>query len=145
MSQQLIRMKEESKNRFETRQKRGFETTQKMKCLRIFFWAVRKLSNLSYESTNALFFSFLKKKKNKKGLKSRIFFIDLFDILILYIDITSNHFFLEPYEEKTSYTFLGGVLFSYIYPNEPFIESLQLMFDPQEKEEIFGKWVFMIR
>ncbi|BBG97122.1 hypothetical protein Prudu_006152, partial [Prunus dulcis] len=46
--------------------------------------------------------------------------------------------FLEPYEEKTSYTFLGGVLF--IYPNEPFIESLQLMFDPDEREEIFVKW-----
>ncbi|KAF1855877.1 hypothetical protein Lal_00028297 [Lupinus albus] len=30
----------------------------------------------------------------------------------------------------------GCVLFIYIYPNEPFIESLQLMFDP---EEIFGK------
>lgn len=54
-------------------------------------------------------------------------------------------FFLEPYEGKTSYTFLGGALFIYIYPNEPSIESLQLMFDPEEKEEIFGKWVFTIR
>nr|AZM31653.1 30S ribosomal protein S16 [Sophora flavescens] len=27
----------------------------------------------------------------------------------------------------------------------PFIESLQLMFDPEEREEIFGKWVFMIQ
>lgn len=72
--------------------------------------------------------------------------MDPFDILIPYIDITSNHFFfLEPYEEKTSYTFLGGVLFNYIYPNEPFIESLQLMFDPEEREEIFEKWGFMIR
>nr|QWT89048.1 ribosomal protein S16 [Elaeagnus umbellata] len=26
-----------------------------------------------------------------------------------------------------------------------FFESLQLMFDPEEKEEIFEKWVFMIR
>ena len=52
---------------------------------------------------------------------------------------------LEPYEEKTSYTFLGGVLLVYIYPNEPSIESLQLMFDPEEKEKIFGNWVFMIR
>nr|ANJ78327.1 ribosomal protein S16 [Ziziphus jujuba var. spinosa]QTW90877.1 ribosomal protein S16 [Ziziphus jujuba var. spinosa] len=26
-----------------------------------------------------------------------------------------------------------------------FIESLQLMFDPEEKEETFGKWVFMTR
>lgn len=47
-------------------------------------------------------------------------------------------FFLEPYEEKTSYTVLGGG-FIYIYPDEPSIESLQLMFDPEEKEEIFGK------
>lgn len=68
--------------------------------------------------------------------------MDMFDVIILYIDVISN--FLEPYEEKTSYTFLGGgVLF--IYPNEPFIESLQLMFDPDEREEIFVKWVFMIR
>nr|QWY89025.1 ribosomal protein S16 [Lophira alata]QWY89110.1 ribosomal protein S16 [Lophira lanceolata] len=28
---------------------------------------------------------------------------------------------------------------------ELFIESLQLMFDPEGKEEIFGKWVFMIQ
>jgi len=47
--------------------------------------------------------------------------------------------FLEPYEEKTSYTFLGGALFIDIYPNELSIESLQLMFDPEEKEEIFEK------
>lgn len=60
------------------------------------------------------------------------------------IDRNSNHF-LEPYEEKTSYTFLGGALFSYIYPNKLSIESLQLMFDLEEKEEIFEKWVFMIR
>ena len=33
----------------------------------------------------------------------------------------------------------------FIYPNEPFIESLQLMFDPDEREEIFVKWVFMTR
>ena len=55
-------------------------------------------------------------------------------------------FCFEPYEEKTSYTVLGGgVVLIYIYPNEPSTESLQLMFDPEEKEEIFGKWVFMIR
>lgn len=65
----------------------------------------------------------------KEGLKSHNF----------------ESFFLEPYEEKTSYTFLGGVLFIYIYPNELFIESLQSMLDPEEREEIFGKWVFMIR
>lgn len=60
------------------------------------------------------------------------------------IDRNANHF-LEPYEEKTSYTFLGGALFIYIYPNKLSIESLQLMFDLEEKEEIFEKWVFMIR
>lgn len=32
--------------------------------------------------------------------------MDIFDIVIRYIDIISN--FLEPYEGKTSYTFLGG-------------------------------------
>ena len=53
------------------------------------------------------------------------------------IDRNSNHF-LEPYEEKTSYTFLGGG-FIYIYPNKLSIESLQLMFDLEEKEEIFEK------
>jgi len=74
--------------------------------------------------------------------------MDPFDITnskfqIRSIDIISN--FLEPYEEKTSYTFLGGVLFIYIYPNGWFIESLQLMLDAEEKEELFGKWAFMIR
>lgn len=55
-------------------------------------------------------------------------------------------FFFEPYEEKTSYTVLGGgVVLIYIYPNEPSTESLQLMFDPEEKEELFGKWGFMIQ
>ncbi|KAL6511503.1 hypothetical protein OROMI_034740 [Orobanche minor] len=48
--------------------------------------------------------------------------------------ISNQKIFLEPYEEKTSYTVLGGVLF--IYPNEPSIESLQLMFDLEEKEKI---------
>lgn len=57
--------------------------------------------------------------------------------LLLYTEI--RIIFLEPYEEKTSYTFLGGALFIYIYPNEPSIESLQLMFDSEEKEEIFEK------
>ena len=47
--------------------------------------------------------------------------------------------------EKTSYTVPGGVLFIYIYPNEPSIESLQLMFDPEEKEKILEKWAFMIQ
>jgi hypothetical protein len=54
------------------------------------------------------------------------------------MDRNSNHF-LEPYEEKTSYTFLGGALFIYIYPNKLSIESLQLMFDLEEKGEIFKK------
>ena len=54
-------------------------------------------------------------------------------------------FFLEPYEEKTSYTVVGGVLFIYIYPNEPSIESLQLMFDLEEKEKTLEGWGFMIQ
>ena len=55
-----------------------------------------------------------------------------------------SSFFLEPYEEKASYTFPGGGLI-HIYPNGPSIESLQLMFDHEEREGIFRKWVFMIR
>jgi len=50
--------------------------------------------------------------------------------------------FLEPYEDKISYTFLGGAFFFffiYIYPNEPPIKSLQLMFGPEEKEELLEK------
>lgn len=72
-------------------------------------------------------------------------FMDLFDILIPYIDITFNHFFSSRMRRNPLIRFWGGVLFNYIYPNEPFIESLQLMFDPEEREEIFEKWVFMIR
>ena len=67
-----------------------------------------------------------------------------YSLITCIIDRNSNHF-LEPYEEKTSYTFLGGALFIYIYPNKLSIESLQLMFDLEEKEEIFKKLVFMIR
>lgn len=46
--------------------------------------------------------------------------------------------------ENFLYGSRGGFFFIYIYPDEPSIESLQLMFDLEEKEEIFGKWVFMI-
>ena len=60
-------------------------------------------------------------------------------VAILYRYRTLASFFLEPYEEKTSHTFLGGALFIYIYSNEPSTESLQLMFDPEEKEEILEK------
>ena len=59
-------------------------------------------------------------------------------LISIIIDRNENHF-LEPYEDKTSYTFLGGALFIYIYPNKLSIESLQLMFDLEEKEEIFEK------
>jgi len=52
-----------------------------------------------------------------------------YSLISIIIDRNSNHF-LEPYEEKTSYTFLGGgALFIYIYPNKLSIELLQLMFD----------------
>jgi len=85
-------------------------------------------------------FYFFRKKEEKNELNPiLIYFINSF--AINYNSIrrqNSKSFFLEPYEEKASYTFLGGVLFIYIYPNEPSIESLQLMFDPEEKEEIFG-------
>lgn len=63
--------------------------------------------------------------------------MDPFAIIYIYRNLES--FFLEPYEEKTSHTFLGGALFIYIYSNEPSTESLQLMFDPEEKEEILEK------
>ncbi|KAH0439773.1 hypothetical protein IEQ34_025803 [Dendrobium chrysotoxum] len=42
----------------------------------------------------------------------------------------------DPYEEKTSYTFLGG---HFLSTSIPMSQSLQLMFDPEEKEEIFEK------
>ena len=38
-----------------------------------------------------------------------------------------------------SATTTAGLLFIYLYPNESFIEALQSMFDPAEREEIFGK------
>lgn len=41
-----ISQNQESKNRFETRQKRGFETTQKSKCLRIFLLGCSKVIQL---------------------------------------------------------------------------------------------------
>lgn len=99
-------------------------------------------------STNDFFFFFRKNEEKNEWNPSLIDFINPF--VIHYNSIHRQNiesFFLEPYEEKTSYTFLGGgsCSFTYIYPNEPSIESLQLMFDPEEKEEIFGKWVFMIR
>ena len=64
--------------------------------------------------------------------------VEFLSIIIIQAARNSNHF-LEPYEEKTSYTFLGEGLFIYIYPNKLSIESLQLMFDLEEKEEIFEK------
>ena len=109
------------------------------------------LLNLSYEYK--WFFSATQLNKNDYELNWNlklyyriIHFTDFLFILILILSIDKTSFFLEPYEEKTSYTVLGGgFFFIYIYPDEPSIESLQLMFDPEEKEEIFRKWVFMIR
>lgn len=68
-------------------------------------------------------------------------FRDIFTIRILYIRRTL--LFLSRTRRKLLIRFSGGVI--YIYPNEPFIESLQLMFDLEEKEKLSGKWVFMIR
>ena len=49
---------------------------------------------------------------NLKLLYYRIIhFTDFLFILILILSIDKTSFFLEPYEEKTSYTVLGGVLF----------------------------------
>lgn len=79
---------------------------------------------------------------------SLIYFMYPFALLfisILSIAKTSNHFFSSRTRGKLPIRFWGGVFFIYIYPNEPSIESLQLMLDPEEKDEIFGKWVFMIR
>lgn len=60
--------------------------------------------------------------------------------LPLYTEYTEilESFFLEPYEEKTSYTFLGGVLFIYIYPNERSREGRDLrkvgFYDPIQNQ-----------
>lgn len=62
-------------------------------------------------------FYFFRKEEEKNELNPiLIYFINSFLplIIILYVDKTPNHFFLEPYEEKTSYTFLGGALFIYL-------------------------------
>ena len=53
-------------------------------------------------------------------------------------------FFSSRTRKKPPIRFKGGVV-DLIYPNEPSIESLQLMFGAEEKEEICRKWVFMIR
>lgn len=60
------------------------------------------------------------------------------------LSIISNHFSRAVRGENFLYVSRGGIV-HLIYPNEPSIESLQLMFVPKEKEEIFGKWGFMIR
>ena len=41
--------------------------------------------------------------------------------------------------ENLLYVSRGGALFIYLYPNKLSIESLQLMSDLEEKEEIFEK------
>nr|ATL76526.1 ribosomal protein s16 [Chenopodium album] len=55
-----------------------------------------------------------------------------------------NHFSRAVRGKNLLYVSKGGVV-DLIYPNEPSIESLQLMFGAEEKEEICRKWVFMIR
>jgi len=61
--------------------------------------------------------------------------------LLLYTEIFEfkSFFSRAVWGENLLYVSRGGVLFIYIYPNERSIESLQLMFDPEEKEEIFEK------
>lgn len=62
----------------------------------------------------------------------------------IYIYLILNHFSRAVRGENLLYVSRGGIV-DLIYPNEPSIESLQLMFDPEEREEICRKWVFMIR
>jgi len=59
----------------------------------------------------------------------------------LYKKIKMNQFSRAVRRENFLYVSKGGL----IYPNEPSIESLQLMFGHEEKEEICRKWVFMTR
>ena len=49
-----------------------------------------------------------------------------------------NHFSRAVRDESLTYSSSGGFV-DLIYPNEPSIESLQLMFDPEEREEICRK------
>ena len=77
----------------------------------------------------------IKKKKENSWSNSFDDFRDIFDIKILYIKIT--WIFLSRTRRKLLIRFSGGII--YIYPNEPFIELLQLMLDPEEKEELFVK------
>ena len=73
--------------------------------------------------------------------------MDLFVIRIFSIQNLKkkrNHFSWAVRGENFLYVSRGGIV-HIIYPNEPSIELLQLMFGPDEKEEIFGKLVFMIR
>lgn len=97
-----------------------------------------------------IFFLFSDNNKNKEKHLNH----SLIDLMILWIYLIwiQNSIHRHNFEfawavrsENFLYVSRGGVLFIYIYPNGWFIESLQLMFDPEEKEEIFGKWVFMIR
>jgi hypothetical protein len=62
----------------------------------------------------------------------------------IYIYLTLNHFSRAVRGENFLYVSKGGLADS-IYPNEPSIESLQLMFGPEEREEICKKWGFMIQ
>ncbi|MCD9561215.1 hypothetical protein HAX54_020216 [Datura stramonium] len=66
---------------------------------------------------------------------------NLKDFVGALIKVSAEKLYKFPKSEDTDQACLGG-LFIYIYPNEPSIESLQLMFDPEEKEKIFGKWGF---
>lgn len=128
-----------------------------MKCVKGFLC---ELYNLSYESSNYKYVmynflvgvgerirnKYLNNILKKDSCSSNGFddFMDLFDIRIFYKK--RMWIFLSRTRRKLLIRFSGGgVFFIYIYPNEPFIESLQLMFDHEEKEELFGKWGFMIR
>nr|UEN67153.1 ribosomal protein S16 [Sophora moorcroftiana] len=67
-----------------------------------------------------MFFFFSERKRIKKILKSSSNsfddFFDLFNIIYFYTSTLFILNFLEPYEEKTSYTFLGGYCLSISIP-----------------------------
>ncbi len=100
-----------------------------------------------------MIFGEIRKWKGLNLILSRIHLMILWTYLIghsnsnnnrIYIYLTLNHFSRAVRGENFLYVSKGGLADS-IYPNEPSIESLQLMFGPEEREEICKKWGFMIQ
>ena len=79
-----------------------------MKCLKIPFWAIGTLSNLSYEYE--WFFDFTKKKEENSWSNRLNDFINLFVWHLHSIqDITSNHFSRAVWRENFIYVSRGGI------------------------------------